>query len=1574
MVSGAGTSERTLLLRLMIEDAQFRASMGDNDGMVKSFISGLGSVPGVTRTSQTGLASLREELNAGARAAQGMGLESYGLMRGLQGMDALTLTSTGGIAALTFGIVGGTTELVKMGSALDQQEARLSAWGDMSVTQAKAVGDAFLATSGQTIFSVDQQLEALTKVEPKLREINDGQLSVGQSAAFMAQSEALATVTGTDLTSTSVALADVLKVYGLTLGDAAEASNVMLAATQLTGVGLDEFAQAADRARDRLGPFAPTILQTATFMKVADDAGISGSRGVMLFTNAIEKLADPTPKASYVLDQLGVSAKNTDGSFKSLDDTMPALLSSLANYSDAEKLGALTEIFGATQAGAMLSIIDKGPAIWDADTQSIKNNTTATDQSAKSTKDLVDRWTEFHNILGSGIAGIGQNLTAPLDRFFTTIGEGFKNAGDWGTVYMGIQNGVISAQEGWLALLNPSADAVGREADHVRDLTKAKSDDTDATKDNSSAVGDNALALQFSTGSLSGHIETLAEKTTREKDATLATEADNKAALLAAQGDHELAAAVMAEAVAYRSELPDQIASTEAKVKQLEADKALADAKQANADKAQQLNQQAAEGEAAGVSKVTQLLRQEAQAYADGDTEKGKSLANDVSAAESEQKIADTRAANIAKVRDIETQATQAAAEGHLGVAAALNVEAAAYENGGKAEQDAAAAQVAAANAAQVLTDKHLANLKTSSDLGDQARLKEAAGLVQEAGLLREEAAAYANDDTARGLAIAGQLKEIDVTNQVAAARAAALEVERTAAQSYLGILMTRSSLEATHDALLAGFATNEKTNTVEFVNDELKKADASRASALQAYTAWQEWEGKREDLVRRLAQTTDPAEQAFLQKNLATAAGWASTWQTAFTTFSGEAQTAFGKVATDQAALTKTIMTVPNALTAISTGLATIGNTGGIPLKTLETDFTNLSKSQDSLKLSILEQTTELAGLVKQYEPWIAAGKTADPIAVKLASDIQSTSASLTANRQTFAENAGTLATYKSNISDVQMEHDRLVTTLGLTVDTGKSANELWTDTTELLRNVKTSAQEAGNAIADLTSKPTVEELRLKSQVADLNSKILDQEARGVDSKDAGLVAEKKQLDNLRAQLDALVGHRDALNADAAAAGGTALTIGQLNTVVAQGTPIIASGKKPTDDLTVSLTALGLSAEGTAGKITLGAAPKVTSTITLMSQAEEQIQSILNSAGKTVTPATGDPSGAAIAAMTAQAHTDGETVGTAFVQGYVDVTGIPLPTARTSPVTIPTPAPGSAASGPSNYATGLPGLAGGLPLVNGAVPVSIVPSSAPKPPPPTGGDTPQTFGPGNKSGFVQYLEPFANYWSSQTGIPPAMFIAMNASESNFGNVPTYFGIKAAAGSANSGSFGTSEYVNGQYVQQNDTFQTVGPAQGYQNFIDWLQSHPLTVKVLQSDPGNVNALISAMGQSNYFTAPIGDYQALISSLMQQIQPLIGNNTSAINGLTSLMDKTAGRWQRHLVQPGRIAQGPALYRQRCRWWRQSGDGTRDGHSGIDDSRHHCRCYVQHLRAILLGHHRRGRPVGLRHRNQGGAVVR
>lgn len=158
---------------------------------------------------------------------------------------------------------------------------------------------------------------------------------------------------------------------------------------------------------------------------------------------------------------------------------------------------------------------------------------------------------------------------------------------------------------------------------------------------------------------------------------------------------------------------------------------------------------------------------------------------------------------------------------------------------------------------------------------------------------------------------------------------------------------------------------------------------------------------------------------------------------------------------------------------------------------------------------------------------------------------------------------------------------------------------------------------------------------------------------------------------------------------------------------------------------------------------------------------------------------------------------------------------------------------------------------------------------------------------------FVASLLPTAQSWEKKTGIPAATWLAIGASESNWGKAGNaLFGIKGQGtkGSLNSATW---ESEGGQRVNTRDDFRDYNtPDEAFQGFWNFLHDNPRYSGALsQLQAGDPQGFVQAINQAGYATDPNWS-NAIASIADNQIQPLIGNAGSNVGRLARGTASTA----------------------------------------------------------------------------------
>ena len=213
---------------------------------------------------------------------------------------------------------------------------------------------------------------------------------MGSTTAFTAAEAADAlnymALAGYDAETSMKMLPNVLNLAAAGNIDLADASDMVTDSQTALGLSLDEtealvdqMAQTASKSNTsvaQLGEAILTIGGTAknmsggitemnTVLGVLADNGIKGSEAGTHLRNIILALSAPTDNASAKLAELGISASDSEGNMRPLNEVMADFNDAMADLSQEEKTQALNTIFNKTDLASVNALLDTNVERWD---------------------------------------------------------------------------------------------------------------------------------------------------------------------------------------------------------------------------------------------------------------------------------------------------------------------------------------------------------------------------------------------------------------------------------------------------------------------------------------------------------------------------------------------------------------------------------------------------------------------------------------------------------------------------------------------------------------------------------------------------------------------------------------------------------------------------------------------------------------------------------------------------------------------------------------------------------------------------------------------------------------------------------------------------------------------------------------------------------------------------------------------------------------------------------------------------------------------------------------------------------
>ena len=384
------------------------------------------------------------------------------------------------------------TELRNTSAVSEEQRQKITQFGDHAketfkgvVKAAAAITAALLAVGKQAVetgaefdssmsevaamlgYTWEELIDDGSDAAETMQVLRDFALDLGKSTAFSAKeaSEGLQymALAGMDAVASMEMLPKVLDLAsasGMELGKSSDMVTDAMSALGLSADGttvmIDQMAKTASRSNtsvEQLGEAILTIGATAKTIKggtaeltetlgLLADNGIKGAEGGTKLRNIILSLQSPTNKAAAELEKLGVSAFDSNGNFRSLQDTFADLDAALSDMSEQDAALAKSAIFSKRDLAAVNALLGTSADRWNTLRGEIEDSAGAAHEMAETKLDnLAGDVTLFKSALEGAEITISDKLTPSLrnavqfgTEAVTKLADGFGEGGLSGAV------------------------------------------------------------------------------------------------------------------------------------------------------------------------------------------------------------------------------------------------------------------------------------------------------------------------------------------------------------------------------------------------------------------------------------------------------------------------------------------------------------------------------------------------------------------------------------------------------------------------------------------------------------------------------------------------------------------------------------------------------------------------------------------------------------------------------------------------------------------------------------------------------------------------------------------------------------------------------------------------------------------------------------------------------------------------------------------------------------------------------------------------------------------------------------
>lgn len=234
-------------------------------------------------------------------------------------------------------------------------------------------------------------------------------LTAEEAAAALAPAMNLAAGEGGNLDTVSAGLVATINGFHGSFDDAANYADVFAAACNNSALDIDSLSQAMSVAAPIFSTAGYEVNDAALYMGVMANNGIEAEVAANSLKTGLARLIKPAKEGAAMMDELGISVTNADGTMKDTITIQKELNETFSKLSESEQIAAASAIFGKNQMAPWLALINTAPADVENLSSSLNNCAGTTDEMAAA--------------MMSGFGGSIEQLKSSIDVLMTSLGQ-----------------------------------------------------------------------------------------------------------------------------------------------------------------------------------------------------------------------------------------------------------------------------------------------------------------------------------------------------------------------------------------------------------------------------------------------------------------------------------------------------------------------------------------------------------------------------------------------------------------------------------------------------------------------------------------------------------------------------------------------------------------------------------------------------------------------------------------------------------------------------------------------------------------------------------------------------------------------------------------------------------------------------------------------------------------------------------------------------------------------------------------------------------------------------------------------
>lgn len=234
-------------------------------------------------------------------------------------------------------------------------------------------------------------------------------LTAEEAAAALAPAMNLAAGEGGNLDTVSAGLVATINGFHDSFDNASHYADVFAAACNNSALDVDSLSHAMSVAAPIFSAAGYSVNDAALYMGVMANNGIDADKAANSLKTGLARLVSPAKEGAEMMEKLGISVTNADGTMKDSVTIQKELHDAFAQLSESEQIAAASAIFGKNQMAPWLALINTAPEDVNELSDSLTNCAGTTDEMAQA--------------MMSGFGGSIEQLKSSLDVLITMLGK-----------------------------------------------------------------------------------------------------------------------------------------------------------------------------------------------------------------------------------------------------------------------------------------------------------------------------------------------------------------------------------------------------------------------------------------------------------------------------------------------------------------------------------------------------------------------------------------------------------------------------------------------------------------------------------------------------------------------------------------------------------------------------------------------------------------------------------------------------------------------------------------------------------------------------------------------------------------------------------------------------------------------------------------------------------------------------------------------------------------------------------------------------------------------------------------------